>query len=84
MTRVVGKPRVIELLEPDAGLGSPVDLDDALEDEASIDLPGGHLALGVVRVIRVVHLQLASELTLFSDKTLFPSAKTPGTRSKIY
>ena len=81
MTRVVGKPCVIEFLEPDAGLCAPVDLDDALEDEASIDLPRGHLALGVVRVIRVVHLQLVSKLTLFPDKTLFPSAKTPGKRN---
>ena len=52
-------------------------LDDALENESSIDLPSSQLALGVVCVVSIVLIQLGLQFTLFSDKTLLSSSKTP-------
>ena len=52
-------------------------LDDALENESSIDLPGRQLTLGVVCVVSIVLIQLGLQFTLFSDKTLLSSSKTP-------
>ena len=52
-------------------------LDDALENESSIDLPSSQLALGVVCVVSIVLVQLGLQFTLFSDKTLLSSSKTP-------
>ena len=52
-------------------------LDDALEDESAIDLPGSQLTLGVVCVVSIVLVQLCLQFTLFPDKTLLSSTKTP-------